>query len=120
MSPELRQMIVLAVVGCLVLLVVVRLSRKGLLSFRYTLGWIGVAGVGILAGLFAYATEPIASIIGLSPTEFIMGSSFTLLVFLSIQLSISISGMQKHIRSLTEEIALLKRVEPSVAPNEQR
>jgi len=112
-------MIAAAIVGFSILLVVVRLSRKGRLSFRYTLGWLGVAGVGILAGPIAPATEPLASFLGLSPAEFLMGSSLIFLVFLSIQLSISISGMQKHIVSLTEEVAILKRVGPSVTPRER-
>lgn len=101
MGLELRQMIAAAIVGHLILFVVIRLSRKRHLSFRYTLGSIGVAGVRILAGLIAPATEPSASFLGLSPAEFLTDSSLIFLVFLSIQLSISISGMQKHIRSVT-------------------
>lgn len=118
MDLELRQITAAAIVGCLILLVVVRLSRKGHLSFRYTLGWIGVASVGILSGLVAPAAKPLARALGLSPAEFLMSSSLIFLIFLSIQLSISISGMQKHICSLTEEIGMLKQVGPSVTPRE--
>jgi len=51
MEPAVYQAVVAAVIGLTILVTVVRLSRRGQLSFRYPHGWLGEASVGILAGL---------------------------------------------------------------------
>lgn len=101
-------MLLAGVVGLLVVTVVVRLSRRGQLSFRYTVGWIGVASFGILAGLFVPIAEPIASTLGLSAAALIGLGALVFITAIAIQLSISISGLQKQIRTLVEEVAQIE------------
>lgn len=60
MEPVVSQALLAAVLGVIILVIVARLSRRGQLSFRYNLGWIGVASIGILAGLFIPLVEPTA------------------------------------------------------------
>lgn len=109
MTPAVSQAILAATMGLVILVVVVRLSRRGQLSFRYTLGWVAVSALGILAGLFVPLAEPAADTLGLSPAALVALLGVVFFVFIAIQLSISISGLQKQIRNLTEEIASLNQ-----------
>jgi hypothetical protein len=88
---------------------VIRLSRRGQLSFRYTVGWIGVASVGILAGLLVPLAESVALALGLSAAALVAVVGVLFFVAISIQLSISISGLQKQVRTLAEETARLRQ-----------
>lgn len=88
-------------------LIVLYLARHGKLTFRYTVGWVGLfalaAGLGVLSPL----TRPIADWIGITPGVVVtMGAALGLLA-ICVQLSISISGLQEQIRRVTEEVALL-------------
>jgi len=106
-SLAVRQMLIAGVVGIVVVITVVRLSRRGQLSFRYTMGWIGVASFGILAGLFVPVVEPVANALGLSAAALIGLGALVFITVIAIQLSISISGLQKQVQSLTEAAARL-------------
>jgi hypothetical protein len=108
MEPAVSQALLAAAIGLIILVIVVRLSRRGQLSFRYTLGWIGVASVGILAGLFVRLVEPTAEMLGLSAAALLALIAVVFYMLIAIQLSISISGLQKQHRTLTEEVARLR------------
>jgi hypothetical protein len=107
-EPAVSQALLAAVIGLIILVIVVRLSRRGQLSFRYTLGWIGVASVGILAGLFVPLVEPTAEALGFSAAALLALVAVIFFMLIAIQLSISISGLQKQHRTLTEEVARLR------------
>ena len=108
MSLAARQMLIAAIVGIAVIVVVARLFRRGQLSFRYTMGWMLVASFGVLAGLFVPIAEPLADFLGLSAAALLGLAALVFVTALSIQLSISISGLQRQIRTLTEEVARLR------------
>ena len=108
MSQETIQRLELAI-GCVLFgLLVVRFSRKGLISFRYTSGWLVLCGLGIFASLLIPVFTPLAEILKLSPTVFlvVIASIGSLLLFL--QLTVSISGTQRRVNKLAEENALLR------------
>ena len=107
MEQETVQTVVAAAVGLLLLVVIVRLSRRGLLSFRYTAGWIGVCCIGISSTFVVPIVAPISDVVGLSPAALLALSAMLLLLAITVQLSISISGIQKHVQTLTEELARL-------------
>lgn len=118
MSLAARQTLIAAVVGILVVLIVVRLARQDRLSFRYTLGWIGVASIGVLSGLVVPAAEPLGRVLGLSGASVLGLTALIALCVISIQLSISISILQRQVRTLTEEIARRDRQEITMkSPN---
>ncbi len=110
MKNETIQAVIAAVVGVILLITAVRLSRRGLLSFRYTLGWIGVGCIGIFSTLIVPVVEPISDYVGLSPAALLALSALLLLLVITIQLSISISGMQKQLQKLTEETGRLHQL----------
>lgn len=107
-SSSALQFTIAAAIGLALVVVVVRLSRRGQLSFRYTVGWIAVASVGILGGLMIPLAEPAANALGLSAAALLALIALVFFMLIAIQLSISISGLQKQNRALVEEVARLR------------
>lgn len=102
-----KQILIVAVLGTLVLLIAVRLSRRGQLSFRYTIGWICIGALGVLSGLLVSVADDISRVLQLTPAALVGLTTIVLVLGLTMQLSISISGLQRHIRVLAEENANL-------------
>jgi len=95
-SSSATQITIAAIIGlALVVVVVMRLSRRGQLSFRYTVGWIAVASIGILGGLMIPLAEPVAEALGLSAAALLALVALVFFVLIAIHLSISISVLQK-------------------------
>ncbi len=90
------------------LLVIHRLGRNQQLSFRYTVGWLALGALGIIASLVLPISVSLADQINLSPAALLGAGAIVLLIILCVQLSISISGMQEQIRRLAEEAAYLR------------
>ncbi len=107
-SPEAGQVLFAAAVGILFALAVYRLARRQKLSFRYTIGWLALCGIGIFAGLLVPVFDPIARWLNVSPAALIAIGAVLLLTTICIQLSISISGLQSQVRRLTEEAAEIR------------
>jgi len=110
----LLQSAVMAVTSMSVAVVVLRLARAGLLTFRYTVGWIGLLLLGALSSVFVQVTEPLSSAIGVTPGVIVTAVGVLVLIAICIQLSISISGLQIQVRRLAEESALARTVRPNV------
>ena len=116
-TQEAVQRIELAV-GCVLFgLLVVRFSQKRRISFRYTVGWLVLCGLGIFASLLIPVFTPIAEFLKLSPTVFLIAIASVGSALLFLQLTVSISGTQRRVDSLAQENALLRekleRIEPS-------
>ena len=107
MSTAVKQALVLALGGVLIMVVILRLARRGLLSTRYALGWLGV---GLLVTAAA-ATLPFVGNIGrlanMTPTAVLLAMSSIILLAISVQLSISVSLLQERLRTTAEAQALL-------------
>ena len=84
-------------------------ARKGLLNFRYTVGWLLLSTFGILAGLIIPLIAPIANFLAITPAALLAIGGIVLLIAICIQLSISISGLHERQRRLTEELAHLRQ-----------
>jgi hypothetical protein len=108
MSPQTTQTVLAAATSLVFVVLVYRLGRKQKLSFRYTVGWLVLGGLGVIAGIILPLAEPIAKQIHLSPAAFLGVGAVILLVTLCVQLSISISGLQEQVRTLAEEAAYLR------------
>lgn len=108
MSAEVTQVLFAAVVGLLFALGVYRLARRQKLSFRYTVGWLVLCGIGIFAGLLVPIIDPVARSLKISPAALVAIGAILLLVVICIQLSISISGLQAQVRRLSEEAAEIR------------
>ncbi len=87
---------------------VFRLSRRGMLSFRYSLGWFSIMFLGLLAAPFVVIFAPLAEKLKLTPSALLASISTIAFVMILIQLSVSISGNQRKMDKLVRENALLK------------
>ena len=85
-----------------------RLSRRGMLSFRYSIGWFSIMFIGLLAVPLAAVFSPLAETLELSPSALLAAISIISVVVILIQLSVSISGNQRKMDTLVRENALLK------------
>ena len=87
---------------------VFRLSRRGMLSFRYSIGWFSIMFLGLLAAPFVVIFAPLAEKLKLTPSALLAAISTIAVVVILIQLSVSISGNQRKTDTLVRENALLK------------
>lgn len=85
-----------------------RLSRKRMLSFKYTVGWMSVCLFGVFASPLVFLVTPLAEILRLTPTALLVAISTAAVAVILIQLSVSISGNQRKMETLVRENALLR------------
>ena len=85
-----------------------RLTRRGMLSFRYSIGWFSIMFLGLLAAPFVVIFAPLAEKLKLTPSALLAAISTIAVVIILIQLSVSISGNQRKMDTLVRENALLK------------
>jgi hypothetical protein len=97
--------------------IVFALSRRGLLSLRYALGWMAVSTLLVLAAIVIALIGGIGKSLPFTPTGLIAVVGLSFLLAITLQLSISLSGHQEAIRELSEANALL---EERLARVEQR
>ena len=83
-------------------------ARRQLISFRYTIGWLGLCAVSLIGALLIPQVEPIADFLKVDPFTVVGGSAFVVLLAICIQLSISISGLQRQLHEINEVVALLR------------
>jgi len=87
---------------------VYRLARSGLLSFAYSIGWLILSALGIFAWIFLQLIAPLANFVHITPAALLAMGGVFLLILISIQLSVSISGLHTRQRRLVEELAYLQ------------
>lgn len=105
MSQGTIQTLIATIAGLVMGSSVYLLARRGRLSFRYTVGWLGLCLFGITAGASVEIVQPLAEKLKITPAALLSVGAIFLLVTICVQLSVSISGMQEQIRRLTEEVA---------------
>ena len=108
MSHLAAQSIVEAVGGLAMWLLVFSLARRGLLSLRYALGWMGVSILLLVAAFALALVGGVSDSLPLTPTGLLAAVGIGFLLLITLQLSISLSGHQEAIRELSEANALLE------------
>ena len=108
MSDQTVFAIEIAIVSVAFAIHVGRLSRKRMLSFKYTVGWMSVCLFGVFASPLVFLVTPIAEILRLTPTALLVAISTAAVAVILIQLSVSISGNQRKMETLVRENALLR------------
>ncbi len=98
----------IAIVAIVFAIHIGRLSKKRLLSFKYTVGWISVCLFGVFASPLIFLVTPLAEILRLTPTALLVAISTAAVAVILIQLSVSISGNQRKMDTLVRENALLR------------
>lgn len=107
-SRQAVQILQVAVIATIIGAFIMFLARRQLISFRYTIGWLGLCVVTFVGALLVPQVEPMADFFKVDPFTVVGGSSFTILLAICIQLSISISGLQRQLHELNEVVALLR------------
>lgn len=97
----------MALGGIGLLVVAFLLARRGYLSLRYALGWMGVSMLLLLAALVLLLVGGISHSLPITPTGLLAGVGLAFVLAVCLQLSISLSGHQEAIRELSEANALL-------------
>ena len=108
MSQGLMFAIEIAIIAVGFIAHVFRLMRRGLLSFRYSMGWFSIMFLGLLAAPFVIIFAPLAEKLQLTPSALLAAISTIVVLVILIQLSVSISGNQRKMDILVRENALLK------------
>lgn len=108
MSKSLTVGIFLALVSLGLLYSVRKLSHLGRLKFAYALGW-GVIGIlGLLSSAAALAINWFAQSLEIPFGTLVVFIGIIFLVSLSMQLSISVSGLSRQLEKVSERVAELE------------
>ena len=108
MSHDAVQLTLVAATGVAMFGLVFWLSRRQLLSLRYALGWMGVSGLLVLAAVGLGLAGGISTSLPVTPTGLLSAVGLAFVLLITLQLSISLSGLQEAIRELSEANALLE------------
>ena len=108
MSQGSMFVIEIAIIAVCFIAHIFRLTRRGMLSFRYSIGWFSIMFLGLLAAPFVVIFAPLAEKLKLTPSALLASISTIAVVIILIQLSVSISGNQRKMDKLVRENALLK------------
>jgi hypothetical protein len=116
MSQQVAQAVEIAAVALIFTASILYLARKQRISFRYTVGWLSLCTIGAFSGLLIPAISPLANSLQLGAFSLVGAVAIIVLLALCVQLSISISGLQRQVQLLNEDLALHKKeVEDSSA-----
>jgi len=108
-----------ALLGLLLGAIVLFLARRGLLSLRYTIGWFGIASLGLLGAIIVPVVQPIAGALDLSAAALMAFVAVAVLLAITVQLSVSISGIQRQIANVVDELARMKYDNRSKQPDQK-
>jgi len=91
MSSSVLQILFCAIIGLGSTGWIYRKARRGLLNFRYTVGWLLLSAFGVMAGMVIPLITPLANLLAITPPSFLAIGGIILRVVICVQLSISIS-----------------------------
>jgi len=114
MSAQQTQAIVAALLAVSGSIFILKLAKKQFLTFRYTAGWLVLLGVIAFSGVLLPVSSSLAKVLSTSPGVLVSSVAIFVLVLICIQLSISISGLQRQVQTLAEIVAL-----QGLSPNER-
>jgi hypothetical protein len=119
-SSTVLQIMFCSLVGSGVNFWIYQLARRGLLNFRYTVGWLLLGSFGLFAGVVIPVISPLAKFLTITPAALLAIGGTVLLVIICIQLSIGISGLHERQRRLTEELAHLRQTVDTIDREQTR
>lgn len=118
MSLGLRQALLIGLGGFFCGALILALARRQLITLRYTIAWLSIAAIGVLGAFLTRLVAPIADGFGMSPTGVLLASSTLVLLAITLQLSISVSGLRADLQTLAESHALLAERLERVVPQQ--
>ena len=112
------QFLVVAALCAVVLVTAITRARKQQLNIRYAAGWITLAITGIAASFLLSLVSPVASALGVTPGVVVFAAATLVLIALTMQLSISLSGALTQTELLALHHALSGNPEPDTLPDQ--
>jgi hypothetical protein len=108
-----RLEIFVVVVGLVYLLVILEFVRRRKLSESFALLWSAVAIGGMVLILARPLVDRFASFVGAEAgTSVVFFFGILVLIILIVYLSVHITDLEERVEKLTEELALLRGIEP--------
>ena len=97
--------------GSIVLLcVVVRLVLRGKLQLKYSLLWMFLSLMVLVAALFPNLVSMVSGLLGIGVTSnFVFLAGFIFMFGICLSLSVIVSWQARDIRSLVQQVALLRK-----------
>ena len=105
-ATTVKQAIVMATAGVSLCVVALLLARRHLITVRYALGWTMVGVLVALGSVLTGLVPRVGRFAGMTPTAVLLAGAVVVLVAIAIQLSISVSGLQRQLRDAIEREAL--------------
>lgn len=94
--------------GVLFGVIVISIARKGILSMRYTFGWLFIAACIVLGGVLSGVFGRLASALDIAALPLVVALAAVGLLAITVQLSITVSGLTETVRTLAESVAMLE------------
>lgn len=108
MSDNLRFLLV--IFSLILFLITLNLISKNKIPIRYSLCWIFSSLLLFLVGIFPGFIYIITKLIGFETiSNMVIGIILVLLLFITLVLTIIVSGQQRKINLLIQEISILKK-----------
>jgi hypothetical protein len=101
--------ILAALAGLAFAAAILLIARRGILSMRYTIGWLFVAACVAVGGLLGWLIDPLADALDVEPVMIVVAVAMMALLAITVQLSISVSGLTEASRTLAQSNALLEQ-----------
>lgn len=97
------------VLSAIVVLVLFFLLRTRRLREKYVGLWMALAAAIIVLSVFPNVAVWLAGLVGVqTPSNLVLAGAIVVLLLVCVQLSVSMSSVEERIRTLTEEVALLR------------
>jgi hypothetical protein len=102
-----RQALILGVFGLAFSGSILLLAKRGKLSFRFVVGWLGMGVLAFLGAVLVWTVIPLSDALGITPATFGLFVAVLIPLALGVELTVSESKHHRRIRDLAESVALL-------------
>lgn len=107
MSSILRLLVL--IVSLLITLIVVQILRKGRVPIKYSLLWFLSSTIILFVAIFPGVLDSVASFMGFQTiSNMVIGIILVILLFITMSLTIIVSGQKEKIKLLIQEVSILK------------
>lgn len=106
---SLGTIITVVATGLLLLFIILFLLKRGRIPVKFALLWIFISVILLLVGLFPEIISSVAGLLGFKTmSNMLIGILISMLIFITIALTIIVSGQKYRITLLTQELSMLK------------
>lgn len=106
---SLGTIITVVATGLLLLFITLFLLKRGRIPVKFALLWVFISVILLLVGLFPEIISSVAGLFGFKTmSNMLIGILISMLIFITIALTIIVSGQKYRITLLTQELSMLK------------